>query len=72
MRLWLIMIKYVMRNPEKGSALDNALVNNKRFDSLNEAVSFAREGDFMCWIDEIKVRPDGKFKSTENVCFEVI
>ena len=66
------MIKYVMRNPVKGSVLDNALINNKQFDSLNEAVSFARGGDFKCWIDEIKVRSNGYFKSTEKVCLEIV
>lgn len=58
------MIKYVMRNP-----VNNALINNKQFDSLNEAVLFA--GDYRCWIDEVKVRKDGYFKSTEKVHLEV-
>ena len=54
------MIKYVMRNLG-----NNALRNNKQFDTLDEAVLFAKGSN--CWIDEVEVRSDGYFKSTEKV-----
>jgi len=54
------MIKYVMRNPN-----NNALLNNKQFDTLEQAILYAKNDN--CWIDEVKVRADGYFKSTEKV-----
>ena len=59
------MIKYVMRNLG-----NNALRNNKQFDTLDEAVLFAKGSN--CWIDEVEVRSDGYFKSTEKVRKEII
>lgn len=44
---------------------NNALRNNKQFDTLDEAVLFAKGSN--CWIDEVEVRSDGYFKSTEKV-----
>lgn len=58
------MIKYIIRNVE-----NNALRNNKQFDSLKEARLYA-EGD-KCWIDEVKVRSDGRFKSTGKVRYAI-
>lgn len=54
------MIKYIIRNAD-----DNALRDNKKFDTLEAARLYA-EGD-KCWIDEVKVRKDGCFKSTRKV-----
>ena len=49
---------------------NNALRNNKQFDTLDEAVLFAKGSN--CWIDEVEVRSDGYFKSTEKVRKEII
>lgn len=54
------MIKYIIRNSD-----NNALRYNKKFDTLKAARLYA-EGD-KCWIDEVKVRADGCFKSTGKV-----
>jgi len=56
------MIKYVMRNPD-----NNALLNNKQFDTLEQAILYAKNDN--CWIDEVKVGAYGRFKSTEKVCY---
>lgn len=59
-----IMIKYVIREVK-----NDALANNIQFDSMIEAIDYRTEGgiESETWIDEVKIRIDGKFKSTDRI-----
>jgi len=58
------MIKYVIREVK-----NDALANNIQFDSMIEAMNYRTENDIASesWVDEVKIRVDGKFKSTGKI-----